>query len=93
MLRLIRRMRQIQRVSGRFFAGDATIVLADNVGSACAATDFQDATNSKAMGNNTFASAFREFDIDEVSNAKGHGEATNVQGTLAALLSAYFMIP
>ena len=42
---------------------------------------FQDATNSKGMGNNTFASAFREFDIDEVSKAKGHGEATSVQGS------------
>ena len=33
-------------------------------------------------------SAFREFDIDEVSNAKGHGEAAVSRGTLVALLSA-----
>ena len=62
-------------------AGDATIVLGDNGGCACAATDLKDATNSKGMGNNTFASAFREFDIDEVSIAKDHGEATSAQGS------------
>ena len=61
-------------------AGDATIVLGNISGCACAATDSLDATNSKGMGNNTFASAFREFDIDEVSNSKNHREVTSVQG-------------
>ena len=42
-----------------------------------AATDLKDATNSQGMGNNTLTSAFS----DEVSNAKGHGEATSVQGS------------
>ena len=65
---------------GAVLAGRATIVLGDNGGFAFAATDFQDATNSQGIGDNTLASAFREFEFDEVSNAKGNGEATSVQG-------------
>ena len=57
-----------------FLAGRATIVLGDNGRSAFAATDFQDAPNSQGIGDNTLASAFREFGF------KGHGEATSVQG-------------
>ena len=56
---------------GKFFAGDATIVLGDNGGCAYAATDLKDAMNSKGIAEHTDARAFREIDVDEVFACKG----------------------
>ena len=44
-------------------------------------------------GKSTFASAFREFHNDEVSNTNGHGEATSVQGDSGSVAFSALMDP
>ena len=64
-----------------------------NGGSACAATDFQDATNSQCVcvcvWNNTFASAFREFDIDRFRMQRATEKLPVPGGALVALLPSH----